>query len=334
MSDKRPVDIKRERGGTVNIGTEDDGAILEIYNLGERLLVIKEKSIYELRMADDIDPDRENPDVPLSTQKLILPLGMTSEMVSRTFLTARRLFKPEYFAITFDKNIALSLALEVIQELAALDKEITDYLVAEQTAVQKYEERKDKKLDHAVPSITDIKTRCKTIFQKVDHISQAQMEIIRLFFPDFSKQSYYRNYLEYIEKNHNDKILFIEFLKSAIPFIELTRNIRNCLDHRRLETIIKDFELKENLDILTPTIEIDYLNSKLDRAALSSFLPILKENLITIFENMVAHLCSSVLKTGKIMPSEVLIVPEEKRRNKSIKFAYWFALGEMSFYSQ
>jgi hypothetical protein len=47
MSDKREIDLKRDRGGSVDIGTEDDGAILEMYNLGGRMLFIKEKSIYE-----------------------------------------------------------------------------------------------------------------------------------------------------------------------------------------------------------------------------------------------------------------------------------------------
>lgn len=334
MSDKRPVDLKRDRGGSVNIGTEDDGAILEMYNLGGRMLVIKEKAIYELRFADDIDPNRENPNLPSSTQKLILPLGTTSEMFSRTFLTARRLFKPEYFTVTIDINNALSLALEVIQELAALDEEITDYLAAEKKASDEYEERKSKNLDHAVPSVTDIKTRCKTIFQKVDHVSQAQIEIVRLFFPDFSKQSYYGKFLEFIEQKYSDRVTFIEFLKGIVPFIELTRNIRNCLDHRRTETQIKDFELQQNLDILTPTIEIEYLTSKLEQTPLSSFLPAVKENLVTIFENMIAHLCSNVLKPDRIMPSRLLIIPDEKRINKFIKFAYWSALGEGGFYHQ
>lgn len=333
-NDKRPIDIKRSSGGQAEIGSEADGAIMEMYNLGGRILVIKEKSIYELRMADDIDPDRKNPNLPPSTQKLILPLGTTSEMFSRTFLTARRLFKPEYFSLPFNLTVALSLALEVIQELSVLDEEITDYLAAEKKASDYYEERKSKNLDHAIPSVTDIKTRCKTIFQKVDHVLQAQMEIIRMFFPEFSKQSYYGKFLEFIEEKHNDKIEFIDFLKRIVPFIELTRNIRNCLDHRRTETEIKDFELQGNLDILTPTIEIEYLTSKLERTSLASFLPTVKENLVTINENLLAHLCSIALNPDRYMPNRVLIIPEEKRINKFIKFAYWSALGEGGFYHQ
>ena len=155
-----------------------------------------------------------------------------------------------------------------------------------------------------------------------------------MFYPDFSKQSYYGKFLEFIEQNHNDKAPFIEFLKNIVPFIELTRNIRNCLDHRRTETQIMDFELQQNLDILTPTIEIEYLTSKLERTPLSSFLPAVKENLVTIFENMIAHLCSNVLKPDRIMPSRLLIITDEKRINKFIKFAYWSALGEGGFYHQ
>jgi hypothetical protein len=334
MSDKKPVDVKRERGGRVDIGSKDDGGIMEMYNMGGRMLVIKERAIYELRLADDIDPERAYPNLPKSTQKLILPLGTESEIFSRTFLTARRLIKAEYFTITIDVNHALALALEVIQELAAMDEEITDYLNAEKKAGDDYEERKSKNLDHAVPSITDIKTRCKTIFQKADHVSQAQMEIIRLFFPDFDKQSYYSKFLEFIEKRFGKKDPFAEFVQDVLPFIELTRNIRNCLDHRRAEIQINDFDLMLNLDILKPTIQIEYLNSKLERTSLSQFLSISKENFAQIFENMIAHLCSKVLKQNRIMPGIILMIPEDKRINKFIKFAYWAPIGEGGYFQQ
>jgi hypothetical protein len=127
-----------------------------------------------MRMADDIDPNRENPNIPPSSQRLIVSLGTESEIFSRTFLTAKRLFKPEYFPATIDTTQLLFLTLEVVQELAALDKEITDYLNAEMKASDDYEDRKNKKLNHAVPSIPDLKTRCKTVFQKADQAYQAQ----------------------------------------------------------------------------------------------------------------------------------------------------------------
>ena len=81
MDKKRPVDKIRESGGSVDIGTEADGAITDMFNLNGRLIIIKEKSIYELIQADEIDPSRENADLPRDIQRLIINLGSDSELV-------------------------------------------------------------------------------------------------------------------------------------------------------------------------------------------------------------------------------------------------------------
>jgi hypothetical protein len=79
---KRPVDIKRERRGQAEIGSEEDGAILEMYNLDGRIIVIREHSLYEFFMADDIDPKRTNVNLPTNIHKLIVNDGVDSELVS------------------------------------------------------------------------------------------------------------------------------------------------------------------------------------------------------------------------------------------------------------
>ena len=114
MNEEKPIDRMRDRGGRVDIGTSEDGAIIEMLTIGGRILVIKERSVYEMRMADDIDPNRENPNIPPSSQRLIVSLGTEAEMFSRTFLTAKRLFKPEN--ISADTTQLLFLTLEVVQE--------------------------------------------------------------------------------------------------------------------------------------------------------------------------------------------------------------------------
>jgi len=69
-------------------------------NIAGRLLVIKERSIYEIVMADNIDPERTNANLPPMIQKIIIDRGTDSEVVSRTLLTAIGLFKPEYIVKT------------------------------------------------------------------------------------------------------------------------------------------------------------------------------------------------------------------------------------------
>ena len=334
MDKKRPIDKMRDRGGHTDIGTPEDGAIEEMLNVGGRLLIIKERSVYELRMADDIDPKRENPNVPRASQRLIVDLGTESELFSRVFLTAKQLFKSEYLPDSINPDELLFLTLEVVQELAALEKEITEYIEVEEKACDVYEERKNKKLAHAVPSIPDIKTRSKTIFQKGDQALQGLLAIIRKFYPDFDQNSYYKSFLDYISNKDGEEDPFTKFLQKTIPFIMLVRNIRNCLEHRRTETEIKDFELQLNNDIISPTLEVDYLGSKVPRTSLSGFLPSVTENLVTIIENMMAYLCGKNTRSNSVIPSEVRFVPEEKRRNKFIKFAYWLPIGDGGYYHQ
>jgi len=61
MEQKQKTDIERlrNRGGVADIGTKEDGAIVETININERLITVKEKSIYELVLADTLDPQRD-----------------------------------------------------------------------------------------------------------------------------------------------------------------------------------------------------------------------------------------------------------------------------------
>lgn len=335
MDKKRQTDLMRDRGGSAVIGTLEDGAIMEMLPIAGRMLVIKERSVYEILMADDIDPNRANPNIPSSSQRLIVNLGTESEIFSRTFLTAKRIFKSEFFPSTIDTTQLLFLTLEVVQELAALDKEVVEYLNAEKKASDEYEDRNNKKLNHAVPSIPDLKTRCKTIFQKADQACQALLAIIRIFYPDFSNKSYFTKFYEFVKNKYGEQDSFSKFLQEILPFILLARNIRNCLDHwERTETDIKDFDLQLDLSIISPTIEVNYLESKLDRVALSHFLPSVTENLVAIIENMFAYLSSKNLKTDRMMQGQIRFIPKENRINKHIKYAYWLPLGPEGFYQQ
>lgn len=97
MPDKTDIEIKRNSGGVADIGTEEDGAIIDTFNLNEKIIIIKERALYEFMLADYVDPERTNILIPNSIQKLIIKQGCESEMVCRTFLTAKNLFQPQYF---------------------------------------------------------------------------------------------------------------------------------------------------------------------------------------------------------------------------------------------
>ena len=127
------------------------------------------------------------------------------------------------------------------------------------------------------------------------------------------RASYYKSFFEFIQTEYGEQDDFTKFFQKILPFILLVRNIRNCLDHRKTETEIKEIELQINANIISPTIEVNYLDSKMQRTSIAEFLPIVTQNLVMIFETTIAYLCSKQSKPNKIFPGQVMLIPEERR---------------------
>ncbi|WP_313114748.1 hypothetical protein [Aequorivita sediminis] len=335
MKDNRPIDRKRSSGGNAEIGTKEDGAIEQMIKIGERLIVLKERSIYEFMMADDVDPERTNINLPNNIHKLIIDQGSESEMVSRVFITANILFNKGKFENTIDTEKALTLTLDLIQELSILDTEIQSYLDKEIEVTEEYESKRSKPVSYSIPSIGNAKNRCTTIFQKADHIEQTLMKIITLFYPNdgLTQQSHFPKLYKIIEEKYGEKDSFTEFLGKILEFMKLIRNLRNALDHQLKGVEIYDFELAPNSDVIAPSIELDFKGSKLERQSLSEFLKFLVPNFIYICEITIVHLAGrNFIPT--LMQQTVQEIPENKRRNKFVKYSFWSNMGEGGYYDQ
>src|SRR5438876_372279 len=117
MKPKRPIDAQRDSAGSMDIGTEDEGAITEMISTPEALLIVKERGIYAVQMADQIDPHRTNPVIP-NTQQRVLPIGSSNLIVVRTLLTSHALFKKEMLGDDFDQQSAVRLAFALLKDCA------------------------------------------------------------------------------------------------------------------------------------------------------------------------------------------------------------------------
>ena len=57
MAGKRPIDIKRDSAVMCTIGSPDDGTpIMEMFPLKDGLVLITQKAVCEVKLADQIDP--------------------------------------------------------------------------------------------------------------------------------------------------------------------------------------------------------------------------------------------------------------------------------------
>jgi hypothetical protein len=113
---KRPIDQKHDAGGVMEIGTSDDqSAITTICPIGDDLYIVKERGIYEVKLADRIDPNRTNIAIP-KTQQGVLNYGSDAPVVGRTLLTAKELFNPTYLPKNLDLSEALRLCFESLKD--------------------------------------------------------------------------------------------------------------------------------------------------------------------------------------------------------------------------
>lgn len=335
--DKDEIEKRRRAGGWADIGTEADGAIMETFEINGKLLIIKERSIYEFGFADQYDPQRLNQHLPNNIQKLVASQGTESEIVCRTFLTAQRLFKSDRLIEGIEIERALNITLEALQDFIALESGINDYIQEETAVSDAYNQRRQTKGSYALPSVPDVTTRCKTIFQKADHITQALMEVVTKFYPSWNlnKQSHYTTFHTLLVSNYGEQDEFAQYIEKALPFIKALRAIRNSLDHRLPYVTVKDFELQPDGSILAPTIELQsYQDSELERTSLSEFLKLCLHNLVAFYEFTITNLCGKNLRPKAGFPNTLKFIPEDRRHNKHIRYSYWLPLGEGGYFDQ
>lgn len=326
---KRPFDKKRDGAGSFMLqAADDDTGISEMFSLNEGLLLLTGKGIYEVKVADQIDPDRTNPKLPQNVQRQILTLGTESELVGRTLLTAKTLFADKFLPKSFDTKKAMSLSFDVLKDLVAMDTETSEFLATEKKEIEKMDSRPRNPGSFTLPAITNVEARCKTFFQKADHIEQAAWDIVRLFYPTIQTKCHFGKLLELAQKEYGADDGFTKFLQDALPFLLMVRNARDCLDHRNAKGAnITNFVLLPDGHIIRPAIEIDFRDTKQSKAELGEFLPAVVKSMVNVFDTLLAFLCSK--NPGNILgwPIQVGFVPEDKRRNKFVRYSFGMPLN-------
>ena len=118
MDEQERIKRLRESAISMEVGDANDrSAITGMMPIGGLLHIIKENGIYECKLADHIDPERTNPNVP-NVQQKILSIGSSSDLTARTLLTAKSLFEPKFLLEDFDCAAAISLGSGPINFLA------------------------------------------------------------------------------------------------------------------------------------------------------------------------------------------------------------------------
>jgi hypothetical protein len=329
MAEKRLVDQIRESGGSFTVGTADEGQATETFTLADSLFIIKEKAIYKINGADQIDPHRENANLPRFAQQKILDYGSESQLVGRIFLTAKTLLKKEFLPEGFPHEHALLLSFEALTDTAATHSTAQGIDLATKEAIATAVRVRSKNSSMVVPSVADIKTRCKTFIQKADHVIAKLFDIVKLFYPEL-KKGRWDALNEYTRDRYGESDNFTNAIESMLPFLRLVRNTRDCLEHGNLDgVVVTDFTLRADGMIDPPTIEVDFRTSHQSQLPLTSFTQQMAESIVTSFEAILAHLCSKHVREIAGFPIEVGFIPEGAgRRYKDVRYAHGIYNGD------
>jgi hypothetical protein len=322
--EKRSIDIKRDSAGKFRLQAgDDDTGISEMFVLNDALLLATSKGLYEVKTADQIDPERTNPSLPHNLQRRILSLGTESELVGRTLLTAKILFLEKFLPPSVDVKNAMSFTFEVLKDIIAMDVEANDFQSAEKHEIEKAASRSSEPGSFTLPSMTDVETRCKTFFQKADHVEQALWDIVRIFYPTFQAKCHFDKLLDLAQNQYGSNDDFTKFIGEALPCLLMIRNVRDCLDHRNAKgVILTNFFMRPDGTIDRPTIEVAFRGTKQPKVELALFLPAVVKSMLSVFETMIAFLCGKNPRAIAGLPIHVGFVTESRRRNKFVRYSF------------
>jgi len=320
---KTPIEIKRNSGGLVHIGTPEDGVVETMVEIDGSLFFIKEKGIYAVQMADQIDPDRTNISLPNAIPRTVLPEGSDCELVGKTLLTAVSLFdKGKLLPNGFDHGKALSLSLDVLTTLLAMHTGATEFEAAQQKACAKASSAFSGGSPH-IPSMGDVTNPCRAFVQQAFHAQGSLLAIVQLFYRDIKKRPWDTLYHR-VKASYGADDTFIQFLSMAVPFLKGVMNIRDCLDHRNVKGVkLKDFALQPDGQPTVPTIEVNFRGTRQTPISLAKFMTDVQEYFATVFEMMIAHLCSTHVKlSAPTFPVYIDMPAGNRRRWKHVRFYY------------
>lgn len=324
--EKSSVDRLRDGPGSVKVETPDDNSnITGMVSFGGTLYAIKEKGVYRIKMADEIDPERRNINVPNTVQR-VLPYGSTDDSAGRVFLTGIELLKQDILSADIDADYAMGVVLGIAQSISGAREVAQSIESSEKNLIEQYdlEIREDRSV--VLPSLVGISNKCKEFLQKSDHALTGLWTLANLFYPDI-KKGMWDALEEAVKREEDSPDNFVEVLENDSDFRKFVRNARNCVEHPREDhrVIVRDFTLDSDNNLAAPSIEVIHSISPQSLVPVVRLFSSITDALVGFIEVSLACLCNRKIRDSIGIPVAVHEFPLASRMNPNVKFGYGVA---------
>ncbi len=325
---KRPIDRLRDGAGSLEVKSrDDDSAITGMIAFGDRLLAVKEKGIYEIKLADQIDPERGNINVPNTIQR-ILPYGSNEPWVGAVLLTGNDLLKKEVLNEHIDVERAMSLVIEIAQNIASAKELLDAFSSSQHIELAKYDLEIKKDRSVILPSMKGIANKCKEFLQKSDHALDGLFKVVKVFYQNVGKGGW-ESLKKKVEEESPSIDNFNEVLSQRLLFLQFVRNARNCVEHPRnkQKIITTDFSVDADNKLHPPLIEVVHPKTPHAPVPVVDLMSQVIDSIVDIVELMLAFLCNRHIRPISGFPVQVHEFPADHRRTENVKYGYGVATG-------
>jgi hypothetical protein len=323
----RPIDKIRKSGGKITL-PPDTGGIADMGEINGALHMIGGSAIYRVQLADEIDPQRTNIAIPDTHQK-VLSYGTEFPYVRQTLMVARRLFSNNLLGTAFDYKTGINLSFEALQDLAAMHDIRKDLCARFDKIVEDLKNSAVQQRSMTVPSMGDVRGETKAFLQKADHVAVALFNIAKLFYGDEIGPRWFASLHKLASEKYGDNDGFTEFLKAALPFLQFVRNARNAVEHPDQTKSVKvtDILLLQSGELNPPSIEVIHQETPQPSVPLLIIMGYIADQLATVFEVMLAHLCGANIKHSVGMPLGVIEYNENYQKAFKCRYGYASRMG-------
>lgn len=323
---KRKIDRLRESAGSMDLNFPDDSSeITGMLTLGESLLIVKHKGIYEVKMADQIDPKRTNVEVPNTVQRFA-PFGSDEALVGKILLTAHGLLEKDHLASHVDSKEAMYRIAQITKNVAEMQVLADRFAEEQNQAIEKFEGKVRANRSLVLPSMNNVNIRVNEFFQKADHAFQNLFDVVKLFYRDISKGGW--NALKTRIDSEAKVDNFGEFLDQVMPLLASVRSGRNAIEHERrdMKLIVDDFSIDTENQLVLPTVELVHPKSAFQKVAIKEFMEFVQGNTVDIVELMIVFVCARNVDSGSLNVS-VIEIPQQRRLNPNVRYGYGVNVG-------
>lgn len=289
--------IDRIRNSAVEFDLKEAGdtsGIENVFSLDNKIYIQTKHGVYNLKLADEIDPNRTNILVQNSIQKVIHFDDKYSE-TEWIFRTAHALFQQDDgMSETINKDAVFKLCISMAMDFSYIQNAVKRIIADEKLEEVNFFENLSKTKSLLTPHSNDHEGALTTFLYKASHIHRDLFEIIKLAYPEMqNRKGMYSGFQKLLQEKYGKDDLFVRFVGDSLHQLNTIKNARNCYEHPKNghQLHIRNYHQTKPNELMIPSFRIEHKDTPHGFVGISLFIETMLGNIASIVEGILVLIC-------------------------------------------